>query len=64
MENTANLGLFAAHKIISEDNESAAYSENTQKESMRLLAYSPSTPRDTKLSISRLIIVRHEIFLS
>jgi hypothetical protein len=63
MDNTENLGLFAVHKIISEDNESA-YSENTQKESMRLLAYSPSTPRETKLSISRLIIVRHEIFLS
>ncbi len=26
----------------------------------RLLAYSPNTPRETKLSISRLIMVQHE----
>jgi hypothetical protein len=43
MENTANLGLFAVHKIVSK------YAET-------IYAYMEKTPRDTKLWISHLII--------
>jgi hypothetical protein len=42
---TANLGLFAVHKIVSE------YAE-------RIYAYMEKTPRATKLCISWLIIIR------
>jgi hypothetical protein len=48
IENTANLELFAVHKIFSE------YAE-------RIYAYTEKTPRDTKLCISQLIII--QIFL-
>jgi hypothetical protein len=61
-----NLGLFAAHKIVSECAESIeTHSENTRKEfivpkedAKRLLAYSPNTPRDIKVCISPLIIIQ------
>jgi len=49
MENTANLGLFAVHKIVSE------YAET-------IYAYMEKTPRDTKLWISYLIIIWIKIF--
>jgi hypothetical protein len=39
MENTANLGLFAAHKVVSK------YAE-------RIYAHMGRTPRDAKLEIS------------
>jgi hypothetical protein len=39
MENTANLGLFAVHKVVSE------YAE-------RIFAHMERTPRDTHLGIS------------
>ncbi len=45
MENTAKLGLFAVHKIVSE------YAE-------RLYAYMEKKPRATKLCISQLIIIQ------
>jgi hypothetical protein len=50
MENTANLGLFAVYIIVS---------EYTKK----IYAYMEKTPRDTKLRISWLVMVRHEIVL-
>jgi hypothetical protein len=46
--NTASLGLFAVHKIVSESAE-------------RIYAYMEKTPRDTKLRIFWLIMVRYEI---
>jgi hypothetical protein len=42
-----NLGMFVAHRIVSE------YAE-------RIYAYIDKTQRDTKLSISRLLMVKHE----
>ncbi len=45
MENMANLGLFAVHKIVSE------YAE-------RIYAYMEKTPRDTKLCILYLHLMR------
>ncbi len=47
MENTANLGLFAEHKIVSEIAE-------------RIYAYMGKTRRRTKLRFSRKIMVQHE----
>jgi hypothetical protein len=47
MENTANLGLFVVHKVVSE------YAE-------RIYAPIEKSPRYTKLGISYLIMVRHE----
>jgi hypothetical protein len=69
------LGLFSEHKIVSEYAESIqTYSENTRKESMRtwrrhketlgpVLAYSPDMPKDKKVCISRLIIIKILNFL-
>jgi len=45
MENAANLGLFAVHKIVSE------YAK-------RIFAYMEKTPRDTKLCMSQLIKIK------
>ncbi len=53
MENMANLGLFAIHKIVL---------ENTQKEFKRTWRRLLNTLRDTKLSLSRYIMVQHEMF--
>jgi hypothetical protein len=50
MVNTANLGLFAVHKFVSE------YAE-------RLYVYMEKTPRATKLCLSQLIIKQILIFL-
>jgi hypothetical protein len=50
MGNTANLGLFVVHKIISK------YTE-------RIFTYMEKTQRDTKVRISRLMMVQHEFFL-
>jgi hypothetical protein len=46
MENTANLGLFAVHEIVSK------YAE-------RIIAYMEKTPRNTKLCITHLLIYIH-----
>ncbi len=67
----AILGLFAVHKISAKSIKT--YSENTVhgknlcvhgEGAERLLAYSPNTPKDTKLSISGLLMVIHENFRS
>ncbi len=50
MENAANLGLFVAHKIVSNDAE-------------RIYAYMEKTQREIKLRISWLKMVKHELFL-
>jgi molecular chaperone GrpE (heat shock protein) len=50
MENTANLGLFALHKIVSE------YAK-------RIYADMKKTQRDTELRTSRLIMAQPENFL-
>jgi len=50
MENTANLEMFAVHKIFSE------YAE-------RIYAYIEKTPRDIKLCISQLITIQMLKFL-
>jgi hypothetical protein len=49
MENTVYLGLFGVHKIVSK------YAE-------RIYAFTEKTQRDTKLRISRLMMIQHEIF--
>ncbi len=49
MENTAKLGLFAVHNIISEY-------------TVRIYVYMEKTQRDTEPRISRLIAAQYEIF--
>jgi hypothetical protein len=66
-----NVGLFAAHKIVSEYAESIKRSWRIcgknlciyGEDAKRLLACSPSTPKDRILSIFRIVMVQHEIFL-
>jgi hypothetical protein len=65
MENMANLGLFAVHKIFSKYTESNIRIWRIRGKNLcgadekRLLAYSPNTPRGTNMIISQLIMVQH-----
>jgi hypothetical protein len=54
MENTANVGLFAVHRIFSKYADRIyAYNAVHGEDAKRLLAYSPNTTRDIKVRISQ-----------
>ncbi len=70
MENMANLGLFAVAKIVPTTWKVFKRIRRMRgknlcacgKDSKRLLAYSPNTPKDIKVCIYWLIIIRMKIF--
>jgi hypothetical protein len=60
MENTANVGLFAVNRIVSQYVERIyADMEKMQRDSF---TYQENTPRDIKVCISQLIIIQILIF--
>ncbi len=66
IENTANVGLFAVLKIVSEYAESLNRIRRIRRKNLNvygeyaksLSAYSLTTPRDIKVCISQLIIIQ------